>query len=324
MERDLSRGAPGGEPPAPARSRTWRVVAAILTLLAIAWAARLVAQALPDIAAHYDQIDPLRLLFALLLAVVASWFTFLAFARLLPALRVEGYRLRELAHLYFTAQLFKHLPGRIWGIGYQWMAGGRTASLGSWVQANVLHTLLATYFALWSSTIAIASFIRPLAGGAAFLVGALGCALLWSAPRLLMALPWIGPRARRRFGDDSLPVSAILPPEDKLHILLLFAVSWLACYASWYVNGMAYAPLGGAGGVRMCAYYMVAWFVGYVSLLTPSGLGVRELVFAWLAQDFPNDAIVLMAVVGRVSLLFVDLVLGLLFAPFAPRKRAGS
>jgi hypothetical protein len=297
-------------------------MAAILTLLAIAWVARLITQAMPDIVAHYREIDPQRLLFALLLAVVASWLTFLAFARLLPAFRVGGYRLRELGHLYFTAQLFKHLPGRVWGIGYQWVAGGRTASLGSWVQANVLHTLLATYFALWSSTIVVASFVRPVAGGAVVLAGTLGCTLLWSAPKLLTTLPWIGPRMRRRFGNDSLLARGILAPADKLHILALFAVSWLACYASWYASGMAYAPLGGVGGVRMCAYYMIAWFVGYVSLLTPSGLGVRELVFAWLAQDFPNDAIVLMAVVGRVSLLFVDLLLGLLFAPFAPRKSA--
>jgi uncharacterized membrane protein YbhN (UPF0104 family) len=74
----------------------------------------------------------------------------------------------------------------------------------------------------------------------------------------------------------------------------------------------------------MCAYYMVAWFVGYVSLLTPSGLGVRELVFAWLAKDFPPDAVALMAVVGRVSLLAVDLALGLAFAPFVPRHSGHS
>jgi len=323
----LSRGASGdgGAPVAPpmtGRSRWWRVVAAMLTLLAVAWVVRLLMQAMPDIAAHYREIDPQLLLLALLLAGVASWFTFLAFARLLPAFRVEGYRLRELAHLYFTAQLFKHLPGRVWGIGYQWMAGGRTASLGSWVQANLLHTLLATYFALWSSAITIAFFVRPPVGGLVIVAGILGCVPLWSAPSLLTALPWIGPKVRRRFGDDSLRASTLVAPADKLRILLLFAASWLVCYASWYVIGMAYAPLGGAGGMRMCAYYMIAWFVGYVSLLTPSGLGVRELVFAWFAQDFPSDAIVLMAIVGRVSLLFVDLLLGLLFAPFAPRKPA--
>jgi uncharacterized membrane protein YbhN (UPF0104 family) len=72
--------------------------------------------------------------------------------------------------------------------------------------------------------------------------------------------------------------------------------------------------------MQLCAFYMVAWFVGYVSLLTPSGLGVRELVFAWLAKDFAGDAVALMAVVGRINLLFVDLFMGLAFAPFAPRR----
>jgi len=300
------------------------MIAAVLTLLAIAWVVRLIAQAMPDLAAHYREIDPLRLLVAQVCATLAAYVTFLAFVKLLPALRIEGYRLRELAHLYFAAQLFKHLPGRVWGIGYQWMAAGRTASFGSWVQVNVLHMMLATYFALWTSAIVIATVFHVSVGIAAFAVGALGCDLLWRAPRWLAALPWIGPLMRRRLGEAALQESVNIAPMDRLRILLLFALSWIVCYAGWYFNGLAYAPLGGAGGVRMCAYYMIAWFVGYVSLLTPSGLGVRELVFAWLAQDFPNDAIVLMAVVGRVSLLLVDLVLGLLFAPFAPRRRPVS
>jgi hypothetical protein len=332
VERNLSRSGSGEDRsvrsapavPSVGRSRTWRVVALVVTLLAIAWVVRLIMQAMPQIAAHYHEIEAWRLLFAQVLATTASWFTFLAFARLLPALRIGGYRLRELAHLYFTAQLFKHLPGRVWGIGYQWMAAGGTASLGSWVHANVLHMMLATYFALWSSAVAIAFTAGAQVGWAVLVAGALGCHLLWQVPRLLAALPWIGRLVRRRLGDDALQASATIASAAKLRILLLFATSWLVCYASWYEYGLAYAPLGGPGGVRMCAFYMIAWFVGYVSLLTPSGLGVRELAFAWLAQDFPSDAIVLMAVVGRASLLLVDLSLGLLFAPFAPRKRGTS
>jgi len=332
VERNLSRSGSGeggsarSTPAAPAigRSRVWRVIALVVTLLAIAWVVRLIMQAMPQIAAHYREIDVWRLLFAQVLATTAAWFTFLAFAGLLPALRIGGYRLRELAHLYFTAQLFKHLPGRVWGIGYQWMAAGGNASLGSWVHANVLHMLIATYFALWSSAVAIAFTIRTPAGLAVLVVGAFGCHLLWDAPRLLSALPWIGPLVRRRVGDDALRASAGIASAARLRILLLFATSWLAFYASWYAYGLAYAPLGGLDGMRMCAYYMIAWFVGYISLLTPSGLGIRELVFAWLARDFPGDAIVLMAVVGRVSLLLVDLSLGLLFAPFAPPKRGTS
>lgn len=279
---------------------------------------------MPDIAAHYREIDPLPLVFALALSALASWFTFLAFARLLPAFRVDGYRLREVAHLYFTAQLLKHLPGRVWGVGYQWAAAERVVSLGSWVQVNIMHMVFATYFALWSSAFVLSFFADSLSGMAVLVLGAVGCLLLWGAPRVIAKLPWIGPLVVQRFGAESVVALAAIVPADKLRILALFAVSWLLLYTSWYANGMAYAPLGGIGGMRMCAYYMIAWFVGYISLLTPSGLGVRELIFAWLAQDFPNEAIVLMAVVGRVSLMAVDLLLGLSFAPFRPRSSSES
>ena len=123
-----------------------------------------------------------------------------------------------------------------------------------------------------------------------------------------------------KLGGEVLGVIAKTSNFSRLKIFLFFSIASILYYASWFLNGMGYPPLGAGGGLQLGALYMLAWFVGYVSLVTPSGLGIRELVFVWLANDFPGDAVALMAVIGRISLLAVDLIMGLIFAPFVPRK----
>jgi glycosyltransferase 2 family protein len=314
-------------PTARSRARNaWKVFATVVTMVALVWVSWMLVKVWPDLSAHRSEIHFPILLLALMLAVLASHLNFLAFASVLRTFDTATMRLRELAHLYFTAQLLKHLPGRVWGIGYQWAAGGRIHSLGSWVRANIIHTMLATYFALWSAGLALGLAYGVPTGLAVAAAGAVGFALFWYCAAALHSARWVKrlPGRLGRLDGGLLEALARMPMLVRVRIFVLFALSWMLFYAAWYFNGEAYVPLGGSGGIRMCAYYMLAWFVGYVSLLTPSGLGVRELVFAWLAQEFPLDAVALMAVVGRVSLLAVDLILGLIFAPFVPRKTGES
>ena len=307
------------------RSRShlaWKLVATAVTAASLVWVLWLLARVWPDLAAHSAEIRVLPLLLGMALSLLASYLTFEAFAPLVRILRISGLPRRELAHLYFTAQLLKHLPGRVWGIGYQWAAGRSAGSLGDWVLVNLGHALLATFFALWSAWLAL-GFSSGAAWGLLAAVGGaiayIGGWLLVSSRRLWRWLAWL-PGRIETLGRGILDILQRTPASTRLWIFVLFSSSSLFYYASWFLYGVSYPPLGAGGGVKLCAFYMLAWFVGYVSLLTPSGLGVRELVFAWLAKDFPGDAVALMAVVGRGNLLSVDLIMGLIFARFAPRK----
>lgn len=305
------------------RSRlVWKLVTAAVTVVSLIWILWLLVKVWPDLAAHAAEIRVAPLLSGLALSLAASWLTFEAFAMLVRMLGVSGLPRSEMAHLYFTAQLLKHLPGRVWGIGYQWAAGRAVASLGDWLLINTVHALLATFFALWSAWLALGfghgsqwELLAATAGCFAYIAGW----LLISSRRLWGWLEWL-PGRIGTLGRGVLDILLRTPVSFRLWIFVLFALSSLVYYAGWFMYGASYAPLGGGGGVQLCALYMLAWFVGYVSLLTPSGLGVRELVFAWLAKDFPGDAVALMAVIGRGSLLSVDLILGLMFARFTPRK----
>jgi glycosyltransferase 2 family protein len=300
----------------------WKIAAIILTIGALAMVFSLLLDAWPSLVAHRHEIDVSLLAMAFALALGAAYLTFIPFALIVRDGIARKLSWSELAHLYFTSQLLKHLPGRVWGIGYQWAAGGQFLTIGGWLGANFLHMALATFFALFGASIALALGSNWLNVFLVVLTGVVCYSASWSSAHLIR---W---GAERFFLLRSISVlSATLDsvsPRKRTQIFLLFTASWVVYYASWYLNGLAYFPLGGEGGIRMCAYYMLAWFIGYISLVTPSGLGVRELVFAWLSKDFPADAIALMAVVGRVGLLGVDVVLGLAFSGFSPERKSES
>ena len=311
MTGDSARAHPG-----------WRIAAFVVSAASLAWVVWLLASVWPDLAAHRNQLRAVPLLEGFALSTLASCAAFGAFALLVPICGVGGLSRRDIAHLYFTGQLLKHLPGRVWGIGYQWAANSRIGSFQNWLLANLAHLLLATYFALWIAALVLMLLQGAGFGLAVFLAGSAGFALSWSIVSWLSKRQWPAwvPARLAAFRDATGSAVARATPGVRAKIYVFFLASSLLYYASWYLYGESYPPLGARGAVQLCAYYMVAWLVGYLSLLTPSGLGVRELAFAWMAHDFPGDSIAYMAVVGRASLLAVDLALGLAAIPFAPRR----
>lgn len=304
------------------RNLIWKVVATLVTALSLLWVYSLLLAVWPELQSHRSDIRIGLMVAGTALSLLSAYLTFEAFVALVRILEISGLPRLQLAHLHFTAQLLKHLPGRIWGVGYQWTYGKSAGSLGNWLLVNLAHMVLVTFFAVCSAWIALGA-ARGMQWG---IVAAIGAGLLYVTGWRLVSSSGFTRMAFRIPGrtgtllGETFKLLAETPRRARLGILIIFSLSWLVYYASWFLYGMSYPSLGGSGGMQLCAYYMLAWLAGYVSLMTPSGLGVRELVFAWLAKDFSGDSIALMAVVGRISLLSVDVLLGALFAPFVPRR----
>lgn len=302
------------------RSLAMQLVAIVVTLVSLAVVLWMLRSAWPELMEHRDEVRAIPLVAGTVLALASSYMTFEVFVALVRETRTSSLRRPQLAHIYYTSQLLRHLPGRIWGIGYQWMAGTRGGTLGAWIAINLGHMTLAVFFALWSAMLVLGFVAGARWGLFAALAGVCGYAGIWvilasdRMMRLLSLLPASFASAFQRF-TAMLSVTEI---SMQGRIFILLGAGWTLLYGAWAMFGASYPPLGAMGGVQLCAFYLVAWFVGYVSLLTPSGIGIRELVFVWLAKDFPADATALMAIIGRASLLVVDLLMGLLFAYFVP------
>ncbi|KQZ80046.1 hypothetical protein ASD55_05020 [Rhodanobacter sp. Root561] len=261
------------------------------------------------------------LLVALVGNVISGYLGFEAFRALFRLMKPEAYGRLHLAHLYFTAQLMKHLPGRVWGVAYQSSTGDR-ASLAEWVSITVAYMVLTTCFAVWVAAIVL-GFMRAIGWGWFASILGLSIYLMGWHRRVLNALfalfRKLPGRAFNRLGDALLPFVNV-ETNYKMRVLVLFAANWLVYLVSWAGYGLAWPDLTATDGIQLCAIYTVAWLVGYLSLVSPSGVGVRELVFVLLAHRFPTDVVAGLAVFGRVALLASDVLLGMLFSPFRPAR----
>jgi hypothetical protein len=298
--------------------RHWLLLA--ISALALAWAIGLLWRAWPEVYANLARMQAGWLALVVLGASFAACVNFEVFNALFAQLRGGAIGRLQLAHLHFTAQLMRHLPGRVWGVAYQSATGG--ASVAEWVGVNAMYTVLSSASAVWISLTIYSATRDAIAGTAVFALGALAYFVCWS-PRVFAALTWL--LSNLPFAGKlaaALSAFGTVPLRLKWRLLLLLTVGWAIYYASWAGYGLAWPGLAPQAAIAMAALYTLAWLIGYLSFVTPSGVGVREFAFVLLAQDYPPDAVAAMAVFGRIILLLVDVVLAATFSPFSLRRSA--
>lgn len=296
--------------------KRFRLLFVPLTLAALVWAVALLWDAWPQLRTNLPRLQAGWLWLTLVGNLVAGYLGFEAFRMLFNRMRPNLYGRMDLGHLYFTAQLMKHLPGRIWGVAYQSATGDR-ATLAEWVSVNVAFMLLSTIFALWVAGIVLCLAFGWQWGLLVFVLGAAAYGLGWREHVLMVLVDLLRRLPAWAIGRicDALQPLVNAGVRFKLLIWCLLAANWLLVLLAWAGYGVAWPDLAAVDGIWLCAIYTVAWFVGYISLFSPSGIGVRELVFVLLAHQFPPDAVAGTVVLGRVMLLLVDVIFSLLFAP---------
>lgn len=296
------------------RNAVARGAGTILALIALGWTAWLLAREWGNvpIRALSPSVLPATLAFALLIGSMLG--SFVSFRWALIAASTERVSLLRIMRLHFVAQLFKHLPGRFFGVVYQIASAADIATPGQWLAANAAYMLLT----LWAAMLVPVSVLGVTGGIPA--IAAAGAVLVLVAVPLMLRGRSLGdastmlPPMRRivRLVDSSL---CLLARKELANATLWMLFSWGLYLVAWVVFAEAIDGLGASAGARLCALYTLAWAAGFLSILTPSGFGVRELVFAVLASDFSPEVVAYVAVLGRVALVAADLLLGLAFLP---------
>ena len=231
--------------------------------------------------------------------------------------RAAGIRLVAGARIWFLSNLARYVPGNVWSyVGAVELARregvARRTTLAVMALTQVLSVGVALAVGLPVLLAERARLGRPALLGAVVVVAVAGLAVLFR--RRLLGL------ARRRLpGFDP----AELAPSAG-------TVAWLvAGYAAyWVVTGLAFAalvaslyPLAAGDVPLVVAAYAAAYAAGFLALLTPAGLGVREgvLVVA-LAPVLPAGPALVVALVSRVWMMLVELA-GAGVAHLAARRR---
>lgn len=284
---------------APRRSR-WRTVA-VLAVVTGFFVATLAAR-WNDVISLKWRLEPG--LFAVATALLALSYGLVACLWGLALHRAAGTRVAAGARIWFLSNLARYVPGNVWSyVGAVELARregvARRTTLAVMALTQVLSVGVAVAAGLPVLLAERARLGRPALLGA--LVVAAVAALAAVFRRQLLGL------ARRRMpGFDP----ADLTPSAGTVALL---AAGYAVY--WAVTGLAFAalvaslyPLAPADVPLVMAAYAAAYAAGFLALLTPAGLGVREgvLVVA-LAPVLPAGPALVVALLSRVWMMLVEL-----------------
>jgi glycosyltransferase 2 family protein len=92
-----------------------------------------------------------------------------------------------------------------------------------------------------------------------------------------------------------------------LKFVLIFIISWLLHSLAFYVLVNSMAPLGSVNLIKFATILPLCWVIGYIILLAPGGLGVREAMLVVMLGEFlPKEVALAIAVIQRLWFTAVE------------------
>ena len=224
--------------------------------------------------------------------------------------------------LLFVAQILRHLPGRLWGIFYLVKETRQSIPPAAMIRANLEVMVYSMAFSLIvAGTLALGA-IAGISLAIVFLVASIVSVaisiridftgvVLRSVVRLL-------PSKAAQY-EEALKLHESHSWRLILSIIGYFVLSWCLYISIWWAIPKIFHSLQYVNIWLLCASYCAAWVIGYLTMITPGGLGVREAGFIAMSvklTTLPNLAF--LAVFVRFWQIFIELALFLAFA-FAKR-----
>ncbi len=264
----------------------WRVVRVVLALAGLAF----LAVAFIDTWSRSELLlrSPLRLgaAFALMVLALTLWAN--AWSVLVRSASAEPAALR---HGFYLSQLGKYVPGGIWqAAGLVTLARNAGSDFG---RASTGFVVLAIAQVAGAATVgALGAIVAPdLAPAVRVAMIAQGALVALVHRRWMVIALGLVARVAKRADSASVPAQPV--------IVRSFAWSVAAttvAASSFVVIG---APSSVGIGVAAGAAFATAWWIGFVAVPFPSGIGVREAVLIGILHTIIGSGAVLGAAVGQ-------------------------
>jgi uncharacterized membrane protein YbhN (UPF0104 family) len=299
------------------RALAWEITKVAVGLLAAGFIIFRVAQDWEAIGPMLQHMD--RRWVALALAAQAVAFLFFPVPSWLILRRWQAkWSYVNTARIFFVSQLTKYLPGSIWVFPSRvFLMRNAGFSVGKGAYVLVFESLAFLTSGLAAGLLASGTFPVPLNGwalplGGLSLLGLAAMFLLLLAPgRLLVLIP-----KRWRPSTEPKPVNPRSALTIVLGTLLGLSANWLLIGTSMWAVLAAAGTLKGAEFLLLfTATFALAWVIGFVVILSPGGVGVREgVMIALLAGSLSQPMAALLALASRVLWWLCELVLYFVFA----------
>ena len=243
-----------------------------------------------DVRQEIQRLSIVRLLTSLLLLIVGRLLIVeLARTAVLATGSTQSYR--EMFRMVTLSELGKYLPGGIWHFvgraGYYRTIGMTVTQAAKAIFTE--HLWLAVSSALGGSILLVL-----YADDTYSIIGVLALSVLWIL-----------------FSIVTLRETALTPTIRVLsRLIVLQSMIWLSL-------GLSYAvllPLSLDDGIWLTiGAFAVSWLVGFVAVMAPGGIGVREVAITTLMLPlFPSQTTLILASVHRLLWVGVEILLGLI------------
>jgi SAM-dependent methyltransferase len=309
---DLSR--PPDRSPSPERPRVGAVVRVVRVVLGAAGLAFLVV-ALVDTWGRSERLlrSPVRLACAFAVVVLAL----MLWGRAWSALLGHEAEPRALRHGFYLSQLGKYVPGGIWqAAGLVSLGRDAGADLAN---ASTAFVVLAVAQVAGAATVggfaALVAPDLPTPVRIAVIAGLCLAALVYRG--WMVATLRLVARVITRLDVSSVPPQAAI----------LRAYAWsIAAAATAAASFTIIAHPRGGLDVAAIAAFATAWWIGFVAVPFPSGIGIREAVLLGALRAPLGSGVVLGAAVGQrlVSIAAELTLIGATGTSRLQRRRAAS
>ena len=225
--------------------------------------------------------------------------------------------LRTALRIYLASEFVRYIPGNVWHVLARILWVGkygvsRPVAFAS-MTVELITKLAAGAFIFGISLLFWGSFgnVHALLVGKSFIV-VLGILILLSLfvllhPRILGGLLNTALRLLKRE-----PITLTLRYSDILLVAAAWCVSWIVAGSAFYILTLALWPTLPLAALPICiGIYAIAWDIGFVSFITPSGLGFREGaisgLFALSLSTLPLALGAIIAVLSRLVSTLAEL-----------------
>ena len=251
-------------------------------------------------------------------AILFYWSAYLyPFATLLRGLAGKPVPFRDAFTLFHLANITRYLPGRIWGVvrllslsprfGVSKTVVGSSLTLHVGVETALGGLIALSLFFSHRMRQTATEVLETLAGKNTLLLTfvVIGC-----LAGILLLIPRLAGHTRQ-FLKTLTPL--VKNARVWGNVLAAHSLLWICQGLAFFLFVRSFASVEWTDAGVLTACFAFAWIVGFLSFLTPGGLGVREgLLGVLLANYIPATQATLVALLCRLWMLSTEMLLALI------------
>ncbi len=261
----------------------WRWVGWVVSVLALGFVVRWLLRVDRSVWHSFSSLNLGWLAVSLAFFLVWFWLRFRVWEFIIHRHGYEHGRGQNL-RMWTTTELLRYIPGNVWSFAGRYK-GARAGGVerGATIQAIALEA---------GGLVAGAALVTAVSAGGRwiFVAGLLFILVMAYGPRLLQRL--------LRLVKQETPLISRL---ESLSILVGYTGVWIVYgFAHVALFFAMRSTLGTISFGTAMSVSVLAWLIGYITLITPMGLGVRE---ATLAKTLTLNSNIALSTAGAVALV---------------------